>query len=105
MSRITMVTIANVLSEMEELHFRDNRISRLETKLLGLIEAQYGKQNGMYKHFLLLTRQGFWRPENGDPRGSATCINRYQKEYLKHISQYRTLIQVMEERKQLLISR
>lgn len=92
-----MDKIGNMLDELEKLMFNDRKISQLENQLLGELELLYGKENPLYTNIFNLTQEGFWRPERGDPRGSASCRNMYQKEYKKHILTYRNLLSTIIE--------
>ena len=98
-----MNEIVNILSEMDKLQFNDRKVSQLENQLLAELELLYGRDNHLYKEFYFLTQQGFWRPEKGDPRGSASCPRFYQKEYRAHLSRYRRLLAPINDKKQAVI--
>ncbi len=87
-----MYDIDNIIRKLEKLQFNDKHIPFLENQMLNKIEIRYGKDSSVYQDLLYLTRQGFWRPERGDPRGSASCPSLYQREYKNQISKYKNLL-------------
>jgi hypothetical protein len=76
--------------------FNNREISQWESESLHIIENLYGKSSSIYREFISLTKQGYWRPSKGDPRGSAACSRLYQKEYMEHISKYKNLLGLMK---------
>jgi hypothetical protein len=82
----------NILSKLISLPFDNKEVSKWEIETLSLMKYLLGNSHPRVKEFITLTKQGYWRPEKGDPRGSATCRKKYQKEYINHILAYKKIL-------------